>query len=558
MSTPGGGPGPERCDVLVVGAGPTGLTLALQLAAAGVACRVVDAAADRVHQSRALALQPRSLEVLAPLGVAGELVRLGNPGVRLHVHARGRTTSAPLFDTGLDDTAFPFLLFLSQARTEEVLLERLAGAGVQVRRRTRLEELHDDGEHVTCRLRRPDGSIGVVLARYVVGCDGARSTVRQAMGVPFTGGRYPQTFLLADLAVDGLAPGAVHAYVGPAGPLLFFPLQQPAPWRLITARPTTGRAGGPEQAPPGGDPSGGGPVALAELNAAVAAATHEPLHLHEPVWSSAFGIPHRQAGAYRAGRLFVAGDAAHVHSPAGAQGMNTGIQDAVDLGWKLALVLRGDAREELLDTYDDERRPVGAFVVRMSDRAFSAATSARAPARLARGLLAPRLLPLVLRSRRARATAFRTVSQLGITYRRSSATAPAAGSRRPGPGDRLPDLPVVRAGVAGRLHEALTAPVFHLLLCGPPGTWDGPALERWRRSSPVPVRVHHLQRRAAAGAEDDVLVDPTGRTLARLRVRTCAVLLVRPDTHVATRTDGADLTAAAGHLAGLAAGAPAR
>ncbi|MGH9287212.1 MAG: FAD-dependent oxidoreductase, partial [Acidimicrobiales bacterium] len=197
----------EPLDVLIVGAGPTGLTLAAQLAAFGTDVRIVDRQADQVHESRALAVQPRSLEVLARLGVADTLVECGNPAVQLQLHTRHRDAQLPLFDIGGDDTAYPFLLFVSQAETETILNQHLDRTGIRVERGVELTGLHQTRDHVTCDLCSHDGHREDVTARYVVGCDGAHSTVRDRVGIAFRGGAYPQTFVLADLDVDGLDPG---------------------------------------------------------------------------------------------------------------------------------------------------------------------------------------------------------------------------------------------------------------------------------------------------------------------------------------------------------------
>jgi 2-polyprenyl-6-methoxyphenol hydroxylase-like FAD-dependent oxidoreductase len=503
----------ERCDVLVVGAGPTGLTLAAQLAAFGVPFVLVDAATDRVHESRALAVQPRTLEVLRPFGVSEELVARGSRGVRLRITAGGRVARTELFDIGAEDTAFPFLLFVSQAETEAVLAEHVTGRGVEIRRGVRLEHFRKDGDRLLCALRDLDGAPRTVAARWVVGCDGARSTVREQAGIAFTGGRYPQTFCLADLSADGLETGAVNSYLTAAGPLFFFPLGSPAPWRLITFVPD----GGPRE----------GPIPLDGLQQLVNDATGGAVRLHDPVWTSAFRVSHRGARRYRADRAFVAGDAAHVHSPAGGQGMNTGIQDAVNLGWKLGLVCRGAAPEELLDSYDAERRPVGEEVLRFTDRAFAAATSDGALARAARTRLVPLVLPVALRVRPARRLLFRTVSQLGIRYRRSPAVEPASGPL-PRPGDRLPDVRSGPPGAQRWLSEDLAVPAFALLTLG-----VGDA------------EVAGLRARFAPWLVDRRLEGVAAR---RLGLRGSGWLLVRPDGHVAARGAGTDFSAAARYL----------
>jgi 2-polyprenyl-6-methoxyphenol hydroxylase-like FAD-dependent oxidoreductase len=526
----------DRLDVLVVGAGPTGLTLAAQLQAMGATCRIVDRQPDRVHESRALAIQPRTLEVLRGLGVTEQLLERGNDAVWVQLHAGDRTVRIRLFGLGLADTAYPFLLFVSQAETEQVLLDHLAARGVQVERQVELVDFHANPDAVTCTLRHANGRTEQVATRYLVGCDGAASTVRRQAGIPFQGGAYPQTFALADLEVDGgLAGDTAYAWLGQVGLLFLFPLGRPASWRLLGMHPNL--QGWREPARP----------SLEELQALADRFTGGRLRLRDPVWLTYFRLAHRHAARYRAGRVFLAGDAAHVHSPAGAQGMNTGVQDAWNLGWKLALVCRGLATEALLDSYDAERRPVGRFVVRFTDRAFAVSTSTNPILRTLRTRLVPRVLPLALRLDRALAYGFRTISQLGISYRHSPAVQDGRPPLRSGPraGDRLPDARVARDGQRCWLGEALAAPRFHLLLCGPAGGWDASQLTALRSRYPDTLAVHHLTREATSGALHDV----DGQAFARLGVKQAAHYLIRPDGHVGYRAAGTDLDGVQRHLA---------
>lgn len=500
----------EPVDVLVVGAGPTGLALAAQLAAFGASFRVVDRQLDRAHESRALAVQPRTLEVLASVGVAETMVERGNPTVRLQMHSGARTTEAPLFDIGLDDTAYPFLLFLSQAETEAILDEHLAVRGINVERGIELTALQQELDHITCTFA---GRTDDIRARYVVGCDGAHSSVRELSGIRFAGHAYPQTFVLADLPADGLDPGAVHVHLAGAGMLFFFPLEKPAPWRLL-----------------GMQPGADGPAPdLGQLQALADSYTADSVRLGEPVWSTYFRLHHRHAASYRSGRVFLAGDAAHIHSPAGAQGMNTGIQDAWNLGWKLALVARGDADPELLDTYQAERQPVGRDVLRFTDRAFTIATSSRLLVRFVRTRIAPHLIRLALGFIRGRALAFRTISQLAINYRGSPAVQEGQPRLRRGPraGDRLPDAPVTVDGRATTLQRVVATPSFHLLLTGPADAWPTTALGDTHRPT---VQVHRLV---------DLEAEARGRL--GLAQDQAAHYLVRPDGHIAYRAAGTNL-----------------
>jgi 2-polyprenyl-6-methoxyphenol hydroxylase-like FAD-dependent oxidoreductase len=522
--------GEAAVDVLVVGAGPTGLTLAAELVRHGVVPRVVDRSADRVHESRALAIQPRSLEVLAPLGVAGALVDAGNRAVALRVHAGRRDVAVPLFDLGYVDTAYPYLLFLSQAETERVLEARLRAAGVEVHRRVELVGLRP-GEHlVEADLRHAEGAIETMRARYVVGCDGAHSGVRTAAGIPFEGGSYPQTFVLADCEAEGVQPGAAHAFLSGRGMLFFFPLGSPASWRLLAMRapddPTPAEAA----------------VAIEEIQGLVNAYTGGRVRLHDPVWMTNFRLHHRAARHYRAGRVFLAGDAAHIHSPAGGQGMNTGIQDSVNLAWKLAHTLRGLARPALLDTYEAERVPIGRTVLRFTDRAFRVATSTKPLVRVARTRVAPLVLPLLLRPRRLRGYAFRTVSQLAVHYGGSplSTNGPGHAGRGPAAGHRLPDAAVLRDGRPSRLHDVVAPPCWHLLVLG-----DELAAACERLSSRYgDLRVHRI---AEPGAARGVAIERAD--LQRLGLtRPAGLLLVRPDGYIGYRGGSSGLSGLAQYL----------
>jgi 2-polyprenyl-6-methoxyphenol hydroxylase-like FAD-dependent oxidoreductase len=529
-------------DILIVGAGPTGLALAAQLNAFGVKARIIDRQLDPVHESRALVIQPRTLEALRGLGLAETLVERGKDAVQLRLHFGRRVVGLRLFDTGLDDTAYPFLLFISQAETEALLNEHLAAQDVNVERGLELIGFRQDPGAISCTLRRRDGTTERLHTRYLVGCDGARSTVRREAAIRFQGDAYPQTFVLADLEVDGeLEPGAAHAFLGDSGILLFFPLGDPASWRMQGMRPSAAEADGGK--------SETEEVSLEELQGICDSSAGGALRLHDPVWRTVFRLQHRQATRYRDGRVFLAGDAAHVHSPAGGQGMNTGIQDACNLGWKLALVLRGEADESLLDSYEPERLPVGLQVLRASHRATTVALSSRPLVRLVRTQLAPRIIPALLHSRRLRSSGFRTIAQLEISYRDSPAVREGenAPPRGPRAGDRLPDLGVTLNGHPSRLQQALTAtPAFHLLLCTDTASRPTRELDAIRARHGALVTVHRLTREPEPGA----LCDPTGSVLARLGGdRTAAHYLIRPDGHIAYRNSGTDLAGLTRYLA---------
>jgi 2-polyprenyl-6-methoxyphenol hydroxylase-like FAD-dependent oxidoreductase len=557
----------DATDVLIVGAGPTGLILASQLHAFGVRFRLVDRAFNRANESRALAVQARSLEILQNLGLGEQLVRRGNASARLVLHFEGGALAeARLGDFGATDTRFPFILFVSQAETEAVLGDQLAAAGVVIERGVELVDLNQDGEGVSCVLRHAGGREQRVHARFLAGCDGAHSTVRKQAGIPFEGDAYLQDFLLGDIEVDGpLEPGTLHSFPGGRGVALFFPLGSSSTWRVIALSGKTHDS--PHRTNDGTEPAAASPrgesgkpedsmtaeLSLGELQAVVDGATGGELHLRDPAWLSHFRLHHRQAARYRAGSVFLAGDAAHIHSPVGGQGMNTGIQDAWNLGWKLALVARGVANEMLLESYEAERWPVGRTLLRYTDRAFGIfirAMSGSAIARWLRRKVVARILPKFLGSPRLRAFAFRFVSELGIHYRRSPAVWEGEPRLRSGPraGDRLPDARIKRDGRDTYLQQELAGPYVQLLLCGEPERWSLAQLAELETRYAGVVIVTYLARDEVPG----VLADSAGEALRRLGINDghsdAAQYLVRPDGHIGFRCAGTDLIGLTSYL----------
>ena len=533
-------------DVLIVGAGPTGLALAAQLAAYGTSFRILDRRLKPAEESRALAIQPRTLEVLRPFGVSSELVAAGTEATRLQLHLPEENLDIDLFDTGLQDTEFSHLLFLPQSETEQILIRHLGSRGIRVERGVELMDLDrldpdDPFAGMEARIQRMDRGIERIRARYVVGADGVNSTVRAKAGMDFRGGRYPDTFVVADLEVDGVQPGTVHAYPAEDGFLLLFPLGRPAGWRMISIRER-------------GDDSA---LDTAALQGIVDRFSDGEVTVRDPKWASAFRLSHQIAEYFQNGSVFLAGDAAHVHSPVAAQGMNTGIQDALNLGWKLALGARGLASDELIDSYDAERRPVAKDILGFTDRIFRLATSRNALMKLPRTKLLPAIAPRAAAVSPLRVAAFRRISQLDIGYRGSDATEGRGFSLHggPRPGDRLPDAEVVLDGAHRRLQGAVSAPGFHVLLTG--RGWPDDAAANLTAALPALaglVHVHPLVPGSTlALARPGVIQDVDGTALRRLGVpaQRPALLVVRPDGHVGFRSSGADLDGAVDYLRDL-------
>ena len=533
----------DTLDVLVVGAGPTGLALAAQLRAFGTRFRIVDRLLDRAHESRALGVQARTLEILEQLGLGERLVARGRTTTNIMVHFEDRVAHAQLGGFGSADTRFPFILFVSQAETEALLGDHLTSRDVVIERGVELARFDTEADSVRCVLRHPDGREEDVRTRYLVGCDGAHSTVRHEAGIPFEGGDYLEDFVLGDVEADGpIERDTLHAFAGRRGFAMFFPLGAPTTWRIVAVPPADARAAA--------DTPHADALSLGDLQQIVDGATSSTLRLRDPAWLTRFHLHHRQTARYRSGRVFLAGDAAHIHSPVGAQGMNTGIQDAWNLGWKLAMVARGHADPALLDSYEAERWPVGHLLLRTTDRVFtlfSRIMSAGAIAAWLRRHVASRILPAILSSNRLRARAFRFVSELDIRYRTSPAVTEGSPKLEAGPvaGDRLPDAEISRDGQSTYLQKELSGPRLRLLLCGSPGEWDADQLLALRSRYAGLVAIHTLTRADQAGE----LIDPTGAAFARLGVRDAAQYLVRPDGHVGYRCAGRELAGLTSYLA---------
>jgi 2-polyprenyl-6-methoxyphenol hydroxylase-like FAD-dependent oxidoreductase len=478
----------RQADILVAGAGPGGLALALQAHDHGAAVRVIDRRPEAFRPSRALILHARTLEVLRPLAVTGALLGRADTAPAADLRLGGRVVHIRLADLALPDTAFPHLTLVRQMDVETVLARALADRGVEVERGTELVEVRDGPQGVRAILRSP-AKVEKACFGFVGGCDGPASTVRAQAGIRWPGRPYAVEVVLADAELDAdLARGRAHVVAGRPGLLFAFPLGEAASWRLLATRP----AGA--DPPPFGQL--GPPVPAAELQALLDQAGLGA-RITGLAWSARVGLQHRVAERFRHGRLYLAGDAAHAYSPATGQGMNAAIQDAANLGWKLAFAAsRPDSSEVLLGSYDRERRPVARQVLAMTHLAFWGEAATGPLPSLLRGTLAPLAAPLapaLLRRRRVLAAGIRLLSQLQVSYRGSPLSVDKTGWPRSGPraGDRLPDQAVSCAGRITRLHELLARPGVHVLLdrdAGPPGSWPAGPLIHTHRLTSAPGR----------------------------------------------------------------------
>jgi 2-polyprenyl-6-methoxyphenol hydroxylase-like FAD-dependent oxidoreductase len=525
---------PTSTDVLIVGAGPTGLTLAIQLARFGVSCRIIDAALAPTDKSKALAVQARTLEIFAAMGIAEAAIDRGIRARGFNFYAGGKSLGHARF-TDNSDTPYPYILLLAQSETERILIDRLAALGVRVERGVTMSAFHQGERGVTATLSRADGREEVVQARWLAGCDGAHSAVRHGLGAPFAGSEYEDLYWLADIHVRwSLAVDEVHGFLGTRGFLFAFPIAAPDRYRLIARR---GRAARDATADP----------TLADMQALMDIVGPAGTTLSDPAWLTAFRLHHRKVKRFRVGRVFLAGDAAHIHSPAGGQGMNTGIQDADNLAWKLALVIRGEADAALLDTYDAERGAVAARVLRQTDLMFRAMTVQSLPLRAIRD----RLLPLLISRRVFVRQMQRTLGELDIRYRRSAVVAEEGKKSGPHAGMRAPDARLVAfpSGSATTLWQICRGeePLRQtlLLFSGPtPSSGDFQRLaavrQMVRERYGCVVAIHLIASSTEQSWDGPYYDDPTASAHRRYGVTAPALVLIRPDGYIGYRSQPAN------------------
>lgn len=423
------------CQVIVVGAGPTGLVLGAELLARGIRTAIIDKGDGVTLESRAIGIHARTLEVLDMMGLAERLTERGQVVRHLRFYSSGRCLVS--LDFARSGSRFGYLLDLPQDETERLLRARIAELGGVIEPGAELTGLTVGSDAVTATIGGRAGQTRTITASYVVGCDGAHSRVRHELGLTFRGQPYPQDWLLADVLLDwDLREDAAHAFFRPDGlPLICFPMRGHR-WRLTL--------------PFAGSRSGRAPT-LEEIQQLTDQRAPEPVTVSDPTWMANFHCHRRSASAYRRGRVLLAGDAVHIHTPAGGQGMNTGIMDAHNLGWKLALVASGRAPDTLLDSYGTERRPVADEVLKLTHALVHYGSMSHPVKRRIRDIVVPVLGRTTVIQHRAA----RRLSHVYVAYPPGPLTSPDHGRGGPGPEPRMPDIQVRASGQAATLHSVL-------------------------------------------------------------------------------------------------------
>jgi 2-polyprenyl-6-methoxyphenol hydroxylase-like FAD-dependent oxidoreductase len=438
-----------RTEVVIVGAGPTGLSLACQLERHGVDFVVVEKNAGVTPYSKAIGVHARTLEIYEQLGLAREAVEQGTVAGKVRLLSGGEVRGEfDLSSVGEDMSPYPFVLMLEQSKNERLLYEYLQSRGRDVLWNAELESFSQTDAGVAAVVKTKDGTAQTIEAKYLVGCDGAKSLVRHALGLAFAGSTFERTFYVADAEVDWkFSHDALTVSLSKETFVVFFPLKGESRYRIVGVFPE-------EFAKDEGE------VLYEEIEARIKAESEIELDIHDVQWFSTYKVHTRHVSSFSQGRCFLAGDAAHVHSPAGAQGMNTGIQDAYNLAWKLALVLKGKADEKLLDTYDEERLENAKNLLRTTDRMFQLAAGPEWLLSFVRTNVFPAVAGYLFSFESVKKFVFPLVSQIGINYRHGSL------SRHNGDegfkvraGDRMPYFSIDGESVYARLR----GPKFHLL-----------------------------------------------------------------------------------------------
>ncbi|WP_079228192.1 FAD-dependent monooxygenase [Pseudomonas putida] len=482
-----------QTDVLIAGAGPTGLALALWLTRQGVAVRIVDKNSGPGEASRAMAVQARTLELYRQLGLAEAVIAAGYKTPAMNMWARGRRRARiPLKDAGAAICAYPFVLIYPQDRHERLLGQQLRALGVEVQWQTELLSFEERENQITAIVKQADGREEACTAAYLAGCDGAHSFVRHAIGSGFEGGTYKQLFYVADVRISGVEPaGEAHIAFDGSDFVLLLCYGEKDQYRLIgTVRDE--RAEHPEHltfADVGHDAINGLNLKITEVN-----------------WFSSYRVHHRVTDHFRRGRAFLLGDAAHVHSPAGGQGMNTGILDANNLAWKLAAVVKGKAPDSLLDSYQIERQAFARKLVATTDKLFTLVTAQGGFADFVRTRIAPVIASVAYKRETVREYLFRVVSQTTVDYRDSPLSEGKAGGVQGG--DRLPWLP----GAMADNYESLATIGWQVHVYGE----ARPDLAQWCTQHGIALRVFAWEP-----------------AYEKAGVARNATYLLRPDTYVA-------------------------
>jgi 2-polyprenyl-6-methoxyphenol hydroxylase-like FAD-dependent oxidoreductase len=508
----------SQTQVLIVGAGPPGLMMACQLALLKVPFRIIDKREHHIGGSGALILHARSLEIFNQIGIADKAINQGILANKINVVFNGKKPlSLFLKKMGNRSTKFPGLLLLEQSKTEQLMEEYIQSFGYSVERKTELIGFSPHDEECTNIVRMPNGKNIIIKSKYLIAADGSHSFIRNQLKIPFSGKTYELSLFIFDGKIDiDLPPDEICFSFSEKSSSGIFPLRE-GRWRVDGTIPP--------------DISSKKEIIFGDIEPKFASRNLLKIKLHEPEWFSVFHSHQQYAGAFKYKHCFMIGDAAHVFSPVGAQGMNTGMQDALNLAWKLAMVLKGYSSESLLQTYQKERQPIARNMIKSTDHLFRMVTSNSKLDKKIRLRLAPLLFkilfPVIERQKTVSRYLFNGISEIGINYRDSPLS--KKGSRglfrynAPWPGDRLPYFLFKIRENEVNLQDMVKGPLFHLLI--------------FSRNS-IPEQFLSYARQYSGWLNTQYIpLDPGTKPLyIRLGIGKTGFYLVRPDMYIAFRS----------------------
>lgn len=445
-------------DIIIIGAGPTGLMAATQLARFNINFLIIDSKDGPTEESRAIVITARSMEIYQQLGISDTAIKEGRYITEFAIYVKGKEKiMATIGEFGKGKTDFSYLLAFEQSKNEKLLVKKLATYDQQVCWNTALENIKEQPGNIELELKKlaePGQPTEKVSATYVLGCDGARSVVRHQLDFSFKGGTYEKQFYVADTLLKWdagfnkliLCPGREN-FCG------FFPMAGGNSHRIIGTIPVA--------------LNDRDDIGFTDLEPIIKKTVGFPMTIEQMNWFSVYKLHHRSVDSFRKRNIFLAGDAAHIHSPAGGQGMNTGLQDAYNLTWKIALVIKKSANEKLLDTYNEERLPFARWLLKFTDRFFGIMTSSNHFISWFRNNIIPWLLKFLLKLSLTRSLMFRTVSQIRWSYADCSVSKNRSSQKlKFRAGDRLPYVLLNTQSGKESIYTILNAPAFHLLIIG--------------------------------------------------------------------------------------------
>lgn len=512
----------QHTKILIVGAGPSGLMMAAQLLRHGVIPVIIDIKQGPTNQSKALAVQARSLEIYRQMGIVDKALRDGKQANGMVLNQDGQQmASISLVDVGKQQTLYPFVHLYQQSKNERLLLDFLTQNCCPVYWDTTLLSIKQNGPDVFAELQS-GGDTTTLTCNYVIGADGAHSTMRKQLNIPFTGDTYANEFFLADLQLNNhqLTGTQVQLYRSKGQMAAFFPLPEHSGYRVIGTLPKASE--------------GKSDLQLEDVLPHLNTITGMAVNVVNQNWFTTYKLHHRMADKFSQERCFLIGDAAHIHSPVGGQGMNTGLQDAYNLGWKLAGVVNGQMKETLLDSYAAERMPVAKTLLNTTDRLFRVIISSNWFILFFNKWIMPKATELVWKNERLRAEFFKRVAQLNISYRDSKINLNLSTAKNIKAGDRLPYLKVFdeKKQEETDLHNWCLKPGFTLMVFGKLKEIDLFTLAKWITQNYPGLNFYYLP--------------PSTKNLDVFKTFEIAegkkkALIIRPDMHIGLLNDVVDI-----------------